>query len=161
MNRLVPTAAVLVVAFGMGFLFLNATSRHGAGAAFGEVQQAIASSASVRFQVLNFAGGDDPTVTTVVFQEPGRYRVELPSGEVVVEDFEGKEQMRVSHRDRTALIEPLYVPDTEKALGADMLRKLRDLPGQATRKLGERAVAGRKVIDFSVLVDGEDFEAHG
>jgi outer membrane lipoprotein-sorting protein len=156
MNRLVPTAAVLVVAFGMGILFLNSTSRHGAGAAFAEVQQALGASASVRFQVLNFVGGDDPTVTTVIFQEPGRYRVELPSGEVVVEDFERKERMRVSHRDRTALIEPLYVSDTEKAPGADSLQKLRELPGRATRKLGERTIGGRKVVDFSVPIDGDD-----
>ncbi len=160
MSRLVPAAAVLAIMFGTGILFLNSTSRHGVGAAFAEVQQAIGASGSVRFQVLNFVGGDDPTVTTVVFQEPGRYRVELPSGEVVVEDFERKEWMRVSHRDRTALIEPLYVSDTEKAPGADSLRTLRDLPGQATRKLGERVIAGRKVVDFSVLVDGEDFEAY-
>jgi outer membrane lipoprotein-sorting protein len=156
MSRLVPAAAVLAIALGTGVIILTSTPRHGAGAAFAEVQQAIGSSGSVRFQVLTFVGGEDPTVTTVVFQEPGRYRVELPSGEVMVEDFDGKERMRVSHRDRTALIEPLYVSDTEKAPGADKLRKLRDLPGQATRKLGERAVAGRKVIDFSVLVDGED-----
>ena len=97
MSQMVPAAAVLAITLGTGILILTSTPRHGAGAAFAEVQQAIGSSGSVRFQVLTFVGGDDPTVTTVVFQEPGRYRVELPSGDVVVEDFEGKERMRVSH----------------------------------------------------------------
>jgi outer membrane lipoprotein-sorting protein len=156
MNRLVPAAAALAITLGTGFVILTSTSRHGAGAAFAEVQQAISALGSVRFQVLNFVGSEDPTVTTVIFQEPGRYRVELPSGEVMVEDFERKESMRVSHRDRTALIEPLYVSDTEKAPVANSLQKLRDLPGKATRKLGERVIAGRKVVDFSVLVDRED-----
>ena len=51
-------------------------------------------------------------------------------------------------------------PSADATLRADSLRKLRDLPGQATRKLGERVVAGRKVIDFSVHARWRGVESH-
>jgi outer membrane lipoprotein-sorting protein len=157
MRRLIPlAAAVLALAFGSGIFFLGSPRWRGGGSAFAEVQKAIGSSSSVKFQVFRFVGDDDPTVTTVILQEPGRFRTELPGGEVIVEDFEGKERMKVSHRDRTALIEPLYPSIADAKDRADSLRKLRDLPGQRARKLGERVVAGRKLIDFSVLLDGEE-----
>jgi outer membrane lipoprotein-sorting protein len=147
-------AAALAIAFGLGILSLNPPSGQGGSAAFAEVQEAIGSSGSVRFHLLHFTGDDPPTVTTAMWLGPDRLRVELPGGDVIVEDLKARERMRVSHRDRTAVIEPLYVSTDYSSAKADFLQKLRNVPGQATRKLGERTVDGRKLIDFSVKFDG-------
>ena len=147
-------AAALAIAIGSGIIFLNSPSRQGGSAAFAEVQKAIGSSGSVKFHLLHFTGDDPPTVTTAMWLGPDRLRVELPGGDVIVEDLGGQERMRVSHRDRTAVIEPLYVSTDYSSAKADFLQKLRNVPGQATRKLGERMVDGRNLIDFSVKFDG-------
>ncbi len=102
-------AAALAIAVGSGILFLNTPSRLGGFVAFAEVQKAIGSSGSVKCHLLRFAGDDDPTVTTIMSLGPDRLRVELPSGDVIVEDLRAQERMRVSHQDHTAVIEPLYV----------------------------------------------------
>jgi outer membrane lipoprotein-sorting protein len=158
-RRLFPVAVAAIAiasAVGSGILFLPAPSWRGAGSAFAEMQQAISSSGSVRFHVIGYVGDDDPTVTTVTMQGPGRFRVDLPGGDVIVEDFEKRERMEISHRNRTALIEPLYLSTTDVTDRANWLRKFQDLPRHAARKLGERILSGRKVIDFTVLVDGEE-----
>jgi hypothetical protein len=155
MNRPIPVAAAaLAIAVGTGILFLTAPSRLGGSVAFAEVQNAIGSSGSVKCHLLRFTGNDDPTVTTIMWLGPDRLRVELPGGDVDVEDLRGQERMKVSHRDRTVVIEPLYVSTDYSTARADFLQKLRNLPMQATRKLGERMLDGRTVIDFSVKMDG-------
>jgi hypothetical protein len=147
-------AAALAIAIGWGITFLNSPGRQGGSAAFAEVQKAIGSSGPVKYHLIRFTGDDPPTVTTAMWLGPDRSRFELPGGDVIVEDLRVQERMSVSHRDRTAVIEPLYAATDYSSVKADFLQKLRSLPRQATRKLGERMVDGRKVIDFSVKMDG-------
>ena len=155
MKRPLPVvAAALAIAIGSGIVLLNWPSGQGGSVAFAEVQKAIGSSVSVKSHLIRFTGDDPPTVTTAMWLGPDRLRVELPGGDVIVEDLRRQETMSVSHRDRTAVIKPLYVSTNYSSAKADFLHKLRDLPGQATRKLGERMVDGRKAIDFSVKLDG-------
>jgi outer membrane lipoprotein-sorting protein len=155
MKRPMPVvAAVLVIAIGWGIVSLNSPTWQGGSAAFAEVQKAIGSSGPVKYHCIRFTGDDPPTVTTAMWLGPDRSRFELPGGDVIVEDLRGQERMSVSHRDRTAVIEPLYVSTEYSSAKADFLQKLRNLPKQATRNFGERTVEGRKVIDFSVKMDG-------
>ena len=155
MKRPIPiVAAALAIAIGSGIIFLNSPSGQGGSVAFAEVQKAIGSSGSVKSHLIRFTGDDPPTVTTAMWLGPDRLRVELPGGDVTVEDLTRQERMTVSHRDRTALIEPLYVSTDYSNAKTDFLQKLRNLPGQATKKLGERMVDGRKAIDFAVKLDG-------
>jgi hypothetical protein len=147
-------AAALAIAVGSGIILLNSPSGQGGSFAFAEVQQAIGSSGPVKFHLIRFTGDDPPTVTTAMWLGPDRSRFELPGGDVIVEDLRVQETMSVSHRDRTAVIEPLYVSSQYSTAKSDSLQKLRNLPGQATRKLGERMLDGRKVIDFAVKLDG-------
>src|SRR5215207_9036651 len=87
-------AAALAIAIGSGIIFLNSPSRQGgsaAFAAFAEVQKAIGSSGSVKFHLLHFTGDDPPTVTTAMWLGPDRLRVELPGGDVIVEDLRSQE----------------------------------------------------------------------
>jgi outer membrane lipoprotein-sorting protein len=155
MKRPFPVvAAALAIAIGSGIVFLNSPSGQGGSVAFAEVQKAIASSGSVKFHLIRFTGDKPPTVTTAMWLGPDRSRFELPNGDVIVEDLRGQETMSVSHRNRTAVIEPLYVSSQYSTARSDLLQKLRNLPGQATRKLGERMADGRKVIDFAVKMDG-------
>ena len=149
-------AAALAIAVGSGILFLNPPSRLGGSVAFAEVQKAIDSSGSVKCHLLRFVGTEDPTVTTIMWLGADHSRFELPGGDVIVEDLRAQERMTVSHRDRTAVIEPLYVSADYSTARADSLRKLRNLPGQSTSMLGERMLNGRKVIDFSVNRDGNE-----
>ena len=64
---------------------------------------------------------------------PDRLRLSYPGGDVIVEDLKAKERMSVSHRDRSAVIEPLYVSNDYSRAQADSLRRLRDLPGRSAR----------------------------
>ena len=155
MKRPIPIAAAAVaIAVGTAILFLNPPSRLGGSVAFAEVQKAIGSSGSVKCHLLRFTGNDDPTVTTIMWLGPDRLRVESPGGDILVEDLRAQERMSVSHRDHTAVIGPLYVSTDYSTARTGFLEKLRNLPTQATRKLGERMLDGRKVIDFSVNMDG-------
>ena len=155
-RRISVVAVALAIVVGSGIIVLNSPSGQGGSVAFAEVQKAIFSSGSIKFHLIRFTGDDPPTVTTAMWLGPDRLRVELPNGDIIVEDLRGRERMSVSHRDRTAVIEPLYVSIDYSSAKADFLQKLRNVPGQATRKLDDRMVDGRKVIDFSVKLDGDD-----
>jgi hypothetical protein len=159
-NRLKPrpmtvAAAVLAIVIGSGIILVNSALRHAGAAAFAEMQEAVGRAGSVRFYLLRFARAGDPSVTAFMRLGPDRWRQELPGGDFIVEDLKAQERMHVSHRDHTAVIEPLYVSNDYSRAQADSLRKLRDLPGRAAKRIGERTLDGRKVIDFDVNLDGD------
>jgi len=159
-NRLTPrpmtvAAAALVIVIGSGIVLVNFELRHAGAAAFAEMQEAIGSAGSVRFYLLRSVGAGDPSVTAFMRLGRDRWRQELPGGDFIVEDLKAQERMHVSHRNRTAVIEPLYVSNDYSRAQADSLRKLRDLPGLSAKKIGERVVDGRKAIDFEVNLDGD------
>jgi hypothetical protein len=66
--------------------------------------------------------------------------------------------MTISHVNRTAVIASMYPQSSELSkMSADWFARFRTLPEKASRRIGEREAGGRKVVDFVVKLDEQDF----
>lgn len=163
MNRPFQVSAVAVAALIATSLFwmLGAPSSR-ASFAFGDVKAAVGQTRSVSYRLTTtgWKGSPwpDPYVRTAMVLEPGRGRSETNTGEVQVFNLEEGRLLRVQHRERKAAIYPLYSPSNEAAPSfGDFSQQLRNIPAATTRKIGEREIDGRRVIEFLWRQDDADY----
>jgi hypothetical protein len=144
------SAVVLVLAFGpfaRGRLF-----------AFSDVQKAIATTKSMTYDCLLYDGNDDPVVHKVMCLGGDRVRREKSGGVVQIVNRKDGVMMTISHVNRTAVITSMYPQSPELSkMSADWFARFRTLPEKASRRIGEREAGGRKVVDFLVKLDEQDF----
>jgi hypothetical protein len=155
-NR-VRLASVLVVAAAIAVgILLPFWGERNSTFAFADVQDAFSNAKTVAYEWLCFS--DDRHVTVYRIQQAGRdyFRGETSDLYVDVYDFKEQLMMHVSHKDRSARILPLYMkrgfPQHNLATVA-----MRELAAGSAKKVGERTLDGRKVIDFLLPNRGREY----
>ena len=168
MNRRFQMAgglALATIAAGV-FAFLTISpSFNGQAVAFADVQEATARVRSVTYRGLSYKGEEVSEWGSLMAIGTNLLRVERPGGEVLVINLKEGRTMRILPKEKKVEIRPLYGgPDAAKPL-TDFLTQLRDVPAHAARKISEKDLQGRQVIEFaledqsgcelSVLVDAK------
>ncbi len=161
MNRrfqLSAGAAVVLIGMGLSWLLLSSFTR--ASWAFTDVKEAVSQSRSVTYQVTITGWKNDPWpdpyIRKMMILEPGRVRQEDTSiGEVYVTNVKEGRTLRIWHKQRKAAVYPLY-PSSEdfRPPWTDFPEILKQVPAGATRRIGEKEIDGRKVIEFLWEEDG-------
>lgn len=155
-------AASLVVLIAAGLLWITFLSTSATSFAFGDVKEAVSQSRSVRYTVTTTGWKNDPWpdpyVTKVMSLEPGRTRAEKSNGEQQIFNSQEGRFLLIRHKARKAMVYPLYPPSDDSVPAFDdFSKRLRDIPSAATRKIGEREIDGRRVIEFLWKQNGTDF----
>ena len=109
------------------------------------------------YQCFIFNGDDDPIVFKVSCLGGDRVRSEISGGEVEIVNRKEETMMTVLHANRTAVIESMYPSPEYSKMMADSFARFRTLREKASRRIGERELKGRKVIDFLVKLDDRDY----
>jgi len=154
MNRPFQASAVAVAALiATTLIWMLGAPSSRASFAFGDVKAAVGQTRSVSFRLTTtgWKGNPwpDPYVRTAMVLEPGRRRSETNTGEVQIFNLDEGRLLMVRHKERKAAIYPLYPPSSDATLTfGDFSRQLRNIPAAATRKIGEREIDGRRVIEF-------------
>ncbi|MHC4405023.1 MAG: hypothetical protein ACYTG0_35700, partial [Planctomycetota bacterium] len=154
MNRRWQLSATAVLALmATGLVCILAPGTAGTSWAFGEVKKAVGQSRSVTY-TLTTTGWEndpwpDPYMRKVMVLEPGRSRSETNTGEVTVFNLNEGRFLRVLHKERKAEVYPLYPQseDLERRWG-DFHQHLRNISATATKKIGEKKIDGRNVVEF-------------
>lgn len=138
-----------------------ATPWEGVTFAFADVQKAVSQVRSVTFTLTNTGWGGqpfaDPLIIKVTGLELDRYRAE--SSEMVnIINFRDGLALVLWPRTKKATVWPLYPRAKDSpAEPLDFLKHLRNIPATATKRLGERELERRKVVDFVWRNSGEDY----
>jgi hypothetical protein len=137
------------------FVMLSHGPSGGPGAAFAEVQQAVARSKSMSCRTLDFHGDKDPSVSAGVSVPGVGSRSDGPNGWVSITNLKARRSMWIDHRSRKAGIRQLYLVDGEKDTSTGIFEKLRNLPASGAKLLGTTDFNGKKVLEFAFESLGE------
>lgn len=143
------TVSVVAVAFLVGVIvtsgFLTSNS------VFAQVQEAASKIRSIRFRSLEFEGGRDPRVTSVVIVSGVGERSEYPDGVEVISDYKSGRKLSLNHRTKTAeIVQLLDSPASLDQLWGRFLR----LPAEQVKKLVPGTIDGKSVNRFEVQENG-------
>jgi hypothetical protein len=155
-------ALLLIVA---GFVWIGSPFGSSNGFAFAEVQQAIGEVNSVSCRILTFNNSPrilarhnlkagEPTVVHVkcTGDEVTRKTRTESFGVISITSRPDRKRIIIVHSDRTAVIEKVYPMASQIDPNEQFLTMLRNVPEHATKRIGERRVSGRDVVDFMVTL---------
>ena len=110
------------------------------------------------YQCTFWNGKDNPLVLKAWLLGGDRVRGEFSDGETQIINRKEEAMMTLSRPKRTAVIQSLYRSSEFSKSMTDRFTRLRNLPENASRHLGERTVEGRKLVDFLVRLDERDYK---
>jgi len=159
-GRIVKIAAAVVAAtIVIGVVGHFAGSRHTSGVAFGEVLAQIHNS-TYTFDLTTIADGQTSKAGKGMVKQPGRLRVDDPSGQVssITDLATGKHRL-LFHKQKAMMME---IPNMPNEAGPfDMLGRpvesLWNLKDGTEKSLGEKEIDGEPAVGFEVQGDTEEY----
>ncbi|HET6880710.1 MAG TPA: hypothetical protein VFI31_11175 [Pirellulales bacterium] len=121
--------------------------------AFGDVQDAVAAFASLRYRTLSFWGEADPHVSSIIWSRGKGLHAEGSNGSEQITNVEARRMLWLDHRSRKATLYQIYLED-ETGCADEFNDRLRHLPRDA-KALGAAKFNGNNVLQFSFSLLGE------
>ncbi len=116
-----------------------------------EVIDAVSQVKTVTYEMIHSMEGEPDQLTKVMVAGPGRYRAELPSGEVLIVDTSQERQFRLFPEEKRATLRSAFPTDAMSVGESDRLLPLKSLPMMSqfkTTELPSRVIDNQKTVGF-------------
>ena len=126
---------------------------YGGSIAFGDVQEEMRKHSTVTCTLTYYLKGKQPETSRMMTLGTNLARVERPDGRVSITDFKRQKILEIIPANKKAVVlQGLALPKV------DLYNAVRNVQKDATKRLPERDIDGKRAIGFTVLLGGNGLE---